>query len=167
MLLCPSHMKTIAAGRRCRPECQCPEADGGAQRPLRGLHDHGVRGVALWHIHSSMPRAARGNSAARRKTISQSTTGLMSQKHSSPTFVTARFAITLRVFFCRKSSSALPIVNSAGTSVPVRYVGEQHVREDLGRIPTAQDWLLQIKPQRWMYGQCLNEQTASSKEEVA
>jgi hypothetical protein len=26
--------------------------------------------------------------------------------------------------------------------VPVRYVGEQHVKEDLGRIPTAQDWLL-------------------------
>jgi hypothetical protein len=36
-----------------------------------------------------------------------------------------------------------------------RYLGEQHVREDLGRIPTAQDWLSQIKPQRWMYGQRL------------
>ena len=40
------------------------------------------------------------------------------------------------------------IVNSDGNQVPVRYVGEQHVREDLGRIPTAQDWLLQITPQR-------------------
>jgi hypothetical protein len=38
------------------------------------------------------------------------------------------------------------IVNSAGTQVPVRHVGEQHVKEDLGRIPTAQDWLLQITP---------------------
>ncbi|MGH9553713.1 MAG: DUF6915 family protein, partial [Terriglobales bacterium] len=37
--------------------------------------------------------------------------------------------------------------------------GEQHVREDLGRIPSAQDWLLQIKPQRWMYGQRLEEET--------
>ena len=44
------------------------------------------------------------------------------------------------------------IVNSDGDRVPVRYVGEQHVREDLGRIPTAQDWLSQIKPARWMYG---------------
>jgi len=34
----------------------------------------------------------------------------------------------------------------------VRYIGEQHVKEDLGRIPTAQDWLSQIKPVRWMYG---------------
>lgn len=31
------------------------------------------------------------------------------------------------------------IVNSNGNPVPVRYAGEQHVREDLGRIPTAQD----------------------------
>lgn len=45
------------------------------------------------------------------------------------------------------------ITNSTGEAVPVRYVGEQHVKEDLGRIPTAQDWLAQIKPQRWMYGQ--------------
>src|SRR5882757_3270973 len=45
------------------------------------------------------------------------------------------------------------IVNSDGELVPVRYVGEQHVKEDLGRIPTVQDWLTQISPQRWMYGQ--------------
>lgn len=42
--------------------------------------------------------------------------------------------------------------NSAGRRVPVRYVGEQHVQEDLGRIPTLAEWLLCIKPQRWMLG---------------
>jgi Domain of unknown function (DUF6915) len=57
------------------------------------------------------------------------------------------------------------IVNSDGKQVPVRYVGEQHVKEDLGRIPTAQVWLVQIKPQRWMYGQRLDEATTSTKEE--
>ncbi len=41
----------------------------------------------------------------------------------------------------------MAIVNGAGMQVPVRDVGEQHVKEDLGRIPTAQDWLLQITPQ--------------------
>ena len=45
------------------------------------------------------------------------------------------------------------ITNSAGDQVPVRYIGEQHVKEDLGWIPTAQDWLCEIQPQRWMYGQ--------------
>lgn len=53
------------------------------------------------------------------------------------------------------------ITNSSPTTVPVRYIGEQHVKEDLGRIPTAQDWLCQIQPQRWMYGQrlCLGQTT--------
>ena len=46
-----------------------------------------------------------------------------------------------------------PITNSEGKQVPVRYIGEQHVKEDLGSIPTAQDWLSKIKPERWMYGQ--------------
>lgn len=43
------------------------------------------------------------------------------------------------------------IVNSNGTKVPVRYIGEQHVKEDCGgRIPTVADWLSQIRPQVWM-----------------
>jgi len=56
------------------------------------------------------------------------------------------------------------IVNSNGKQVLVRYVGEQHVREDLGRIPTAQDWLLQIKPQRWMHGQRLEDENRPMEE---
>jgi Domain of unknown function (DUF6915) len=57
--------------------------------------------------------------------------------------------------FLAKKLFGIVIVNSDGTQVPVRYVGEQHVRQDLGRIPTAEDWLIQIKPQRWMCGQRL------------
>lgn len=34
--------------------------------------------------------------------------------------------------------------------IPTRWVGEQHVQEDLGWIPSAADWLRQIKPQPWM-----------------
>jgi hypothetical protein len=47
------------------------------------------------------------------------------------------------------------VVNRDGAVVPIRYIGEQHVREDLGRVPTAQDWLIRINPQRWMYGRPL------------
>jgi len=45
------------------------------------------------------------------------------------------------------------IRNSDGLEVPVRYIAEQHIKEDLRRIPTVQDWLAEIRPQRWMYGQ--------------
>ena len=44
------------------------------------------------------------------------------------------------------------ITNSDGRVVPVRYVGEQHVKEDLGKIPTLADWCLNIKPEPWMLG---------------
>jgi hypothetical protein len=49
----------------------------------------------------------------------------------------------------------ISVFNCNGSAVPVRYVGEQHVREDLGRVPTVEDWLTRIHPQRWMYGQRL------------
>ena len=58
------------------------------------------------------------------------------------------------IFLCERIFG-VALVNSEGKQVPVRYIGEQHVKEDLGRIPTAQDWLSQIKPARWMYGQQL------------
>jgi hypothetical protein len=49
----------------------------------------------------------------------------------------------------------ITILNLEGNAVPVRYLGEQHVKEDLGRIPTVQEWLARISPERWMYGQRL------------
>ena len=39
---------------------------------------------------------------------------------------------------------------STGRKIPVRWVGEQHVTEDLGFIPTVSDWLRQIEPLPWM-----------------
>jgi hypothetical protein len=56
------------------------------------------------------------------------------------------------IFLCERIFG-VAITNSQGKKVPVRYNGEQHVREDLGRIPAAQDWLSQIKLVRWVYGQ--------------
>lgn len=42
------------------------------------------------------------------------------------------------------------IVNSEGREVPVRAIGEQHVLEDLGFIPTLADWLKHLQPAEWM-----------------
>ncbi len=43
------------------------------------------------------------------------------------------------------------ITNSAGKQIPTRYLGEQHVFEDCGRIPTPKDWLETIQPEEWMH----------------
>lgn len=37
-----------------------------------------------------------------------------------------------------------------GRMVPVRWIGEQHVKEDCGFIPSIQDWFKHICPQKWM-----------------
>lgn len=42
------------------------------------------------------------------------------------------------------------ITNAAGRAIPVRWIAEQHVIEDCGRIPTLSDWLSQIDPLPWM-----------------
>jgi uncharacterized protein DUF6915 len=66
--------------------------------------------------------------------------------------------------FLAEKLFGVTIVNSDRKQIPVRSVGEQHVREDLGRIPTAQDWLLQIKPQCWMHEQRLDDENRSMEE---
>ena len=45
------------------------------------------------------------------------------------------------------------IRTSEGKDVPVRLIGEQHVREDLGRVPSFQDWISELPIRAWMYGQ--------------
>ena len=42
------------------------------------------------------------------------------------------------------------ITNSAGREVPVRSIAEQHILEDLGRIPSFADWVRNIRPEPWM-----------------
>jgi hypothetical protein len=63
---------------------------------------------------------------------------------------------------CRKRQSAVSvyimaerffgptITISTGRVVPVRLIGEQHVREDLGFIPSFADWVRCIRPEPWM-----------------
>lgn len=39
---------------------------------------------------------------------------------------------------------------SSGRVIPTRWIGEQHVTEDLGRIPSFADWVRCIRPEPWM-----------------
>jgi len=53
------------------------------------------------------------------------------------------------------------ITLSTGRVIPTRYIGEQHVTEDLGFIPSLSDWLIQIQPKPWM-----NNRVAKLSQEV-
>ena len=53
------------------------------------------------------------------------------------------------IYECQEKFGEI-ITNSDGRVVPVRQIGEQHVMEDLGIIPTLSDWLKCIDLQPWM-----------------
>ena len=52
--------------------------------------------------------------------------------------------------FAAEEKFGTTITNSDGKKVPVRLIAEQHIKEDLGWIPSFQDWAVLIKPQKWM-----------------
>lgn len=57
---------------------------------------------------------------------------------------------TQGIFECEREFGAT-ITNSDGKEVPVRFIGEQHIKEDFsGFIPTVHDWLKDIPMQGWM-----------------
>lgn len=52
--------------------------------------------------------------------------------------------------FLMEKIFGVTVTNHNGRPVPTRFLGEQHVKEDLGRIPTVQDWLKCLAPEPWM-----------------
>ena len=53
------------------------------------------------------------------------------------------------IFWCEEKFGVV-IVNSKGREVPTRLIGEQHVKEDCGFIPSMQRWLLSMRVDDWM-----------------
>lgn len=42
------------------------------------------------------------------------------------------------------------ILNSDGKKVPTRVLCEEHIKEEIGFIPTAQDWITHMELHKWM-----------------
>lgn len=52
--------------------------------------------------------------------------------------------------FMAETIFGVTVTISTGRQIPVRWIGEQHVREDLGFIPSFADWVKTIRPESWM-----------------
>jgi hypothetical protein len=52
--------------------------------------------------------------------------------------------------FMAETIFGTPVTLTTGRVLPVRWIGEQHVREDLGFIPSFADWMKSIRPEPWM-----------------
>lgn len=68
------------------------------------------------------------------------------------------------IFLCEQIFG-VTITNSDDKEIPVRFIAEQHVQEDLGWIPSAADWLKEIKPKPWMGSRSKLKDTNSKQEE--
>ena len=55
------------------------------------------------------------------------------------------------IFLCEQQFGTT-ITNSDGCKVSVRDIGEDHVIEDLGFIPTLERWLQYLPTEDWMLG---------------
>ena len=53
------------------------------------------------------------------------------------------------IFWCEEKFGTV-ITNSDGKNVPVRTIAEQHIMEDIGRIPTIKDNLDCMAQEGWM-----------------
>lgn len=54
------------------------------------------------------------------------------------------------IFWCQ-DKFGFTIPNKDSSNIPVRLIAEQHVKEDLGFIPSMKDWLMKIHPDKWMF----------------
>lgn len=70
------------------------------------------------------------------------------------------------IFLCEAIFGAT-ISTCEGKKVPVRTIGEQHVTDDLGWIPSVKDWLQHIDMQPWMGRTPFRPQTSAAREEPA
>jgi hypothetical protein len=52
--------------------------------------------------------------------------------------------------FLAEAIFGVTVTLSTGRVIPTRWIGEQHVREDLGFIPSFADWAKAIRPEPWM-----------------
>ena len=56
---------------------------------------------------------------------------------------------TLGVFECEREFG-VTLTTSEGRTIPVRWIAEQHVTEDLGFVPSVSQWLSRVEPEPWM-----------------
>jgi hypothetical protein len=54
------------------------------------------------------------------------------------------------IFLCEQAFGLTITRDSDGKIIPTRLIAEQHVLEDLGRIPSLQDWFEDLPYKDWM-----------------
>ena len=65
---------------------------------------------------------------------------------------------TFGIYICEKVFGTF-IVNSEGKKIETRYIVINHIKEDLGFVPTIEQWVSCLPFKPWMGGQTVNQTT--------
>ena len=103
-----------------------------------------------WDIAIITRSPRRRNGAGPRTTICHCTNGSTSSKTITADFRHRALRHHAEGIFMLERFFGPTITISTGRVVPVRLIGEQHVIEDLGFIPSFADWVRCIRPEPWM-----------------
>ena len=76
--------------------------------------------------------------------------GASPTESKSSATIPPKSVLTDSVYIMAETIFGPTIALSTGRIIPTRWVGEQHVREDLGFIPSFSDWIKAIRPEPWM-----------------
>lgn len=70
------------------------------------------------------------------------------------------------IFMAERVFGPVIVRHSDGKAVPTRLVGEQHVLEDLGRVPTLEECLRKLPLEQWMMRAARKLSTELAAEEM-
>ena len=76
--------------------------------------------------------------------------GASPTESKSPATIRPKSVLTDSVYIMAETIFGPTLTLSTGRIIPTRWVGEQHVKEDLGFIPSFADWVKAIRPEPWM-----------------
>jgi|SRR5215213_5921891 len=71
------------------------------------------------------------------------------------------------IFLAERVFGPVIVRKSDGKPIPTRLIGEQHVLEDLGRVPTLQQCLESLPLEHWMMRAARRLSTELAAEEIA
>lgn len=120
-------------------------------------YHHALSSVKKWggvaedyiEVHSFFDQSKQNMADFRHRAMLHHTAGIyMAERHFGPTISLSTCANCGQPRSLHQMRAAC--ADFSAKQIPTRWVGEQHVREDLGCIPTLKDWLLKITPESWM-----------------
>lgn len=132
--------------------------------PIANPYHHALSSVKKWggmvedyiELHTWFDQSKEHLAAPQHRALRHHTQGIFESEHyfgrTIPLSTCAKCGIRKDEHVTPWRGSPVPVecTEFKAKQIPTRWIGEQHVIEDLGFIPTVADWFEHIEMQPWM-----------------